>query len=57
MAEWFKDWFDSPYYHVLYKSRSDDEAKIFIDNLVGHLKFKEDFKFCDMACGRGRHSK
>ena len=25
--EWFGEWFDSPYYHVLYKHRDDKEAK------------------------------
>ena len=25
--EWFGEWFDSPYYHVLYKHRNEDEAK------------------------------
>ena len=26
--EWFGEWFDSPYYHVLYKHRDDNEARM-----------------------------
>jgi hypothetical protein len=32
--EWFAEWFDTPYYHVLYKDRNDDEAAMFIENLI-----------------------
>ncbi|NQX98132.1 MAG: hypothetical protein HRT73_09675, partial [Flavobacteriales bacterium] len=37
-SEWFEDWFDSPYYHILYKNRDDKEAKDFISNLINYLK-------------------
>ena len=36
--EWFEDWFDSPYYHILYKNRDENEAKNFISNLIDFLK-------------------
>jgi cyclopropane fatty-acyl-phospholipid synthase-like methyltransferase len=55
-AEWFELWFDTPYYHILYKSRGDEEAQKLIDNLEKHLGFNKDWLFCDMACGKGRHS-
>jgi len=35
---WFKDWFNSPYYHQLYFNRDDKEAEAFIDKLIGYLK-------------------
>lgn len=54
--EWFGEWFDSPYYHILYKHRDDDEAKEFLDNLVKYLHITEDHKVLDLACGKGRHS-
>lgn len=54
--EWFGEWFDSPYYHVLYKSRDSTEAKLFIDHLIDKLKPDESARFLDIACGRGRHS-
>ncbi|MDB4533350.1 class I SAM-dependent methyltransferase [Vicingaceae bacterium] len=54
--EWFEDWFDSKFYHILYKNRDYSEAKKFIDNLLSHLNPKKDAVFCDVACGKGRHS-
>lgn len=54
--EWFEEWFDSPYYHILYKDRDNKEAQQFITNLITYLKpSKIDF-FLDVACGKGRHS-
>jgi 2-polyprenyl-3-methyl-5-hydroxy-6-metoxy-1,4-benzoquinol methylase len=54
--EWFASWFDSAYYHTLYKHRNDDEAKIFIDNIVAYLKLSTNDYVIDIACGKGRHS-
>ncbi len=56
MSEWFVDWFDSPYYHILYKSRNEKEAAVFIDNLEKKMSFATNKLFCDMACGKGRHA-
>ena len=53
---WFKDWFDSPYYHVLYKNRDDKEASAFMDALIDHLKLNSKDVIWDLACGKGRHS-
>ncbi|MGZ3932654.1 MAG: class I SAM-dependent methyltransferase [Bacteroidia bacterium] len=55
-AEWFKDWFNSPYYHVLYKNRDQSEAAAFIDKLSGHLELNAGHLIWDLACGKGRHS-
>lgn len=54
--KWFQNWFNSPYYHILYKKRDDEEAEYFIDNLCSFLKPKADAKMLDIACGRGRHA-
>jgi SAM-dependent methyltransferase len=54
--EWFGKWFDSPYYHILYKHRDHEEAQTFIDELVRFLKIKKEDKILDLACGKGRHS-
>ena len=54
--EWFEDWFDSPYYHLLYKNRDYSEAESFIDNLISFLKPEEGSRFLDLGCGKGRHS-
>ncbi len=54
--KWFEDWFDSPYYHLLYKNRDYSEAESFIDNLVSFLKPEYGSRFLDLGCGKGRHS-
>ena len=54
---WFVNWFDSPYYHILYKNRDEKEAEFFIENLVQHLNLKRCSKLIDIACGKGRHAK
>ncbi len=53
---WFKNWFNTKYYHLLYKNRDYKEAERFIDNLVAYLKPKQGAKIFDLACGKGRHS-
>lgn len=53
---WFKEWFNTPYYHQLYKDRNDDEAVFFIDNLIRKLHAPAMSKMLDVACGKGRHS-
>ncbi len=54
--EWFSEWFDSPYYHILYKNRDDREAELFLSNLVNHLALTPQQLLADLACGKGRHS-
>lgn len=55
-TEWFASWFDTSYYHILYKHRDDTEAQEFIKNLVSFLNIKKEEKLLDLACGKGRHS-
>lgn len=55
--EWFSTWFDSPYYHVLYDERNDQEATEFLSNLVSLLKPEAGASALDLACGAGRHSR
>lgn len=54
--EWFSSWFDTPYYHILYKNRDYTEASLFIDNITDFLKLKCHAKCWDLCCGKGRHS-
>ncbi len=54
--EWFKDWFDSPYYHMLYQNRSETEANAFVQTLVSYLHLGPNTSLLDLACGKGRHS-
>ena len=54
--DWFKDWFDSKYYHILYQNRDEKEADNFLSVLSKLEFFKKNFKIIDIACGKGRHS-
>jgi SAM-dependent methyltransferase len=53
---WFSTWFDSPYYHILYKNRNEEEAQVFMDNITNYLNMPENGSILDLACGKGRHS-
>lgn len=55
-SAWFDEWFNSPYYHVLYKNRNYDEAKAFLDTLINYFSITPDHRVLDLACGKGRHS-
>lgn len=53
---WYADWFNTPFYPILYKDRDYSEAQLFIDNITQYLNLPEQAKVLDLACGRGRHS-
>lgn len=53
---WFSEWFNTKYYHILYQNRNDEEAQVFIKNLFDFLDVKENAFVLDAACGSGRHS-
>lgn len=54
--EWFASWFDTPFYHILYKNRSFEEAEKFITKLLTHLNPPKTATILDLACGKGRHA-
>jgi SAM-dependent methyltransferase len=54
--KWYASWFDTPYYHILYKERDNQEAEFFIDNITNYLNLPDDVKVLDLACGKGRHA-
>lgn len=56
MQTWFKEWFNTSYYHQLYFKRDDKEAAAFIDKLIDHLTPLPGSAMLDVACGKGRHS-
>jgi len=55
-TKWYASWFDSPFYHILYKDRNDIEAQNFMDTLTEYLNITEGGTILDLACGKGRHS-
>ncbi|MEZ4722672.1 MAG: methyltransferase domain-containing protein [Flavobacteriales bacterium] len=54
--EWFRTWFDTDYYHLLYEHRDENEARQFVDALLHFLNPSKNSRFLDVACGKGRHS-
>lgn len=54
--DWFKTWFDSPYYPILYAHRDHTEADSFIRNVTGVLHMDQGARILDLACGQGRHA-
>lgn len=55
--DWFSAWFDTTFYHSLYKSRDFKEAEDFIDNLFDKFEIKAGERCLDLACGKGRHTR
>ncbi|MGB3592459.1 MAG: class I SAM-dependent methyltransferase [Nonlabens sp.] len=53
---WYESWFDTQYYHILYKDRDYCEAAGFMKALTASLPLSGGDKVLDLACGRGRHS-
>ena len=53
---WYVNWFDTSYYHLLYKNRNDQEAQDFIKVLCEKLALEPKVHILDLACGKGRHS-
>lgn len=55
--DWFREWFDSPYYHQLYFQHNEAEAAGFITRLLDLLQPPPGSRLLDVACGRGRHAR
>ena len=55
-STWYISWFDTPFYHILYKDRDHSEAESFMSNLTNYLNIPEGGKILDLACGKGRHA-
>ena len=55
-SDWFTDWFNTSYYHTLYKNRNDEDAQLFIRNITKFLHIPTPSHLLDLPCGKGRHS-
>jgi SAM-dependent methyltransferase len=55
-SAWYSTWFDSPFYHILYKHRNYQEAEQAVLNIIKHLKIEKGDSIMDLCCGKGRHS-
>ncbi len=54
--DWFSGWFGTEYYNLLYRKRSDAEARFFIDALRKQSWFSDGLSVLDLGCGNGRHA-
>ncbi len=55
-APWYSTWFNTTYYHLLYRNRDEQEAIDFLDTLVKTLGWFPPLRILDAACGKGRHA-
>ena len=54
--EWFKSWFDTTWYHLLYRHRDEEEARRFMSRLTSFFPVPAGARILDLACGKGRHA-
>jgi len=54
---WYENWFDSPYYKILYQDRDDLEAAAFVEKLLKLLDPQAGSLMLDIACGDGRFAR
>ena len=54
--DWFTDWFNTSYYHILYKDRNDADAQLFMKNITSFLALPKTTHILDLPCGKGRHA-
>jgi SAM-dependent methyltransferase len=54
---WFKHWFGTRYYSVLYGHRDELDAKAWVDAILGRWALPAGSRLLDLACGRGRHAR
>jgi len=55
-TDWFTSWFNTSYYHILYKDRNDADAQLFMQNITQFLQLPKETHILDLPCGKGRHS-
>lgn len=55
--DWYKNWFGSPYYKILYQNRDEVEAQEFVENLLRYLNPPANSVMLDIACGEGRFAR
>lgn len=55
-VDWFTSWFNTSYYHTLYKDRNDEDAQLFVRNITEFLQIPKTAHLLDLPCGKGRHA-
>jgi SAM-dependent methyltransferase len=57
IMDWYKNWFGSPYYKILYQNRDELEAQAFVEHLLNYLQPPKGSMMLDIACGEGRFAR
>jgi SAM-dependent methyltransferase len=53
---WYKEWFGTRYYKLLYGHRGEGDARTWVDTIVQRAGLHAGHELLDMGCGRGRHA-
>jgi SAM-dependent methyltransferase len=53
---WFKTWFGTRYYALLYGHRDEQDAQMWVDAIVAKWELAPGSALLDIGCGRGRHA-
>jgi SAM-dependent methyltransferase len=56
-TDWFKEWFASDFYQIVYKHRDNNDAKNFLELILSKIHIPKNSLILDAACGAGRHLK
>jgi SAM-dependent methyltransferase len=54
---WYTHWFGTRYYTLLYGHRDQEDARIWVEAILGRWGLAPGAALLDMACGRGRHAR
>jgi SAM-dependent methyltransferase len=54
--DWYKDWFGTRYYALLYGHRDERDAAPWVTSIVERWQPQPGERLLDLACGRGRHA-
>lgn len=53
---WYRSWFGTRYYALLYGHRNESDAQVWVDAILKRWELPAGAQLLDMACGRGRHA-
>jgi SAM-dependent methyltransferase len=54
---WYKEWFGTRYYKLLYGHRDEQDARAWVDVIVRRGEMRPGMRLLDLGCGRGRHAR
>jgi len=55
--DWFKYWFNSHQYFLIYKNRNEEEARQFFNLIERNIPLQRQWRILDFCCGYGRLAK